>query len=142
FDSTGLNEKLDAAKANDPRNALIDLIELNRYTGDTLEAVGFDGLTKLRQWVEALPSGSPLLAELPALGVLLATNASTALSGGSGSDLYLGNAEANVFAAGGGNDTLDGDAGADTLRGGEGNDLLRGGADNDKLYGDAGNDTL
>jgi Ca2+-binding RTX toxin-like protein len=52
-------------------------------------------------------------------------------TGGSGSDLVVGNTAANVLAGGSGADRLNGLAGADILGGGLGNDLLTGGVGND-----------
>ncbi|MBM6596589.1 calcium-binding protein [Microvirga pudoricolor] len=54
------------------------------------------------------------------------------LVGGTLSDIFIGNSDAN---------TLVGDAGNDTLDGYDGNDLLSGGAGNDLLVGGAGVDT-
>ena len=54
----------------------------------------------------------------------------------------LGDAIANLFNAGSGNDMLHGGNGDDLLRGDDGHDLLVGGAGNDTLQGGNGNDTL
>jgi uncharacterized delta-60 repeat protein len=73
------------------------------------------------------------------------------MNGGNGNDRLTGNALANVFHGGGGNDyivggdgvdALFGDAGFDTLNGQNGNDHLEGGDGNDTLTGGAGNDTM
>lgn len=59
--------------------------------------------------------------------------------------LYLvktGDSSNNLYAGGGGADTLTGGSGNDTLSGGGGNDVLYGDADADSLKGEAGNDTL
>jgi len=45
-------------------------------------------------------------------------------TGGSGSDLLIGNSIGNVLTGGGGNDTLTGGGGNDTLSGGNGNDVF------------------
>ncbi len=62
------------------------------------------------------------------------------------SDTVVGDALANSFTGGGGNDTLNTGAGNDTLSGGAGNDTLIGGAGNDSYSFDTdlalGNDTL
>jgi len=63
FDTTGLAASLDAASAADENKAIVDLAELLRFLGSTLDAVGFDGVGKLKGWVEALPAGSPVPAE-------------------------------------------------------------------------------
>ncbi|WP_284427769.1 calcium-binding protein, partial [Acidovorax sp. SUPP1855] len=138
FDTTGLSALLDARKAGSEREGLIDLVELNRYQGKLLNAVGFDGLGTLSQWVEALPAGDALRGELSGLGVIL----SGAAEGSARSDIYLGGAGDDAFAAGAGDDQLDGGAGNDTLRGGDGNDVLMGREGADALHGDAGDDQL
>ena len=138
FDAAGLAALIETKRGGDERNALIDLIELNRYALDTLGAVGFDGLGVLRGWMEGMASDSPLrgtLAEMH-VGVLVSG------SGSASSDILYGTAAENSISAGGGNDVVVGDAGADTLQGGDGDDVLDGGADNDHLYGQAGSDSL
>ncbi|MFZ4859317.1 MAG: VCBS domain-containing protein [Desulfuromonadaceae bacterium] len=59
----------------------------------------------------------------------------------SGSNLY-GNASANTFTGGVGNDILVGNGGNDTLIGGAGNDLINGGSGNDTMSGGDGDDTF
>jgi hypothetical protein len=64
-------------------------------------------------------------------------------TGGSGSDLLIGNDQDNVLIGGnGGNDTLEGGGGHDILVGGDGNDLLIGGPNRSVLIGGTGHDTL
>jgi len=147
FDAAPLTAKLDALKATDERNALIDLVELNRYATPTLQAVGFDGLAALRAWADPLAADSPLRAELAALDVLLGG----ATTGSSRIDIFLGNSSAETFSAGAGDDLVDGgagndylygDTGDDVLNGGEGNDAISGGVGADTLTGGAGNDSL
>ncbi|WP_162573208.1 calcium-binding protein [Variovorax sp. PBL-H6] len=138
FDTTALAGLLDQRKAAGDREAIIDLVELNRFALPTLQAVGFAGLDQLRGWVEALPAGSALRTELASLNVY----AGAATSGTAKPDIYLGDANANSFSGGAGNDIADGGAGNDMLYGGDGDDRLLGGAGNDSLCGDAGNDIL
>lgn len=61
---------------------------------------------------------------------------------GDGHDKFIGNAAANNFAAGRGNDTVGGGAGNDTLNGEAGHDIIDGATGNDKLYGEGGDDKL
>ncbi|NDZ16626.1 hypothetical protein C7T35_04075 [Variovorax sp. WS11] len=138
FDTTALASLLDQRKAAGEREAIIDLVELNRFAQSTLQAVGFAGLDTLRGWVEALPAGSALRTELAALNVY----AGATTSGTAKSDLYLGDASGNSFNGGAGDDVASAGAGNDTLSGGDGNDSLYGGTGNDCLNGDNGNDTL
>ncbi len=71
--------------------------------------------------------------------------------GGGGNDTLLGNASANNFRGGTGNDRLEGregddllfgENGDDVLIGGDGVDTLSGGLNNDTVSGGSGNDTL
>jgi Ca2+-binding RTX toxin-like protein len=138
LDTTPLNALLDARKAADPIKALTDLVELNRYAPHILEGVSFDGIGKLRSWVEALPTDSPARATLAQLNVQLGS----ATVGTKAADIYIGNNLANTYSGGDGDDIIDGGAGNDHLYGRDGNDTLVGGQGNDALNGGAGNDTL
>jgi Ca2+-binding RTX toxin-like protein len=62
-------------------------------------------------------------------------------TGGSGTDMLIGNAAANTLTGNGGNDMLAGGKGNDTLDGGAGDDELVGGEGSDSLVGGAGDDT-
>uniref|UniRef100_UPI000A676C8E calcium-binding protein n=1 Tax=Paracidovorax avenae TaxID=80867 RepID=UPI000A676C8E len=147
FDTSALLSMLEAKKGASERDAIIDLVELNRYQGKLLDAVGVDSLGLLSGWVQALPADSPVRSELQGLRVFLSSaNAGTQLD-----DIYLGGASSDHFAGGNGDDrlhggagddVLQGEGGADRLSGGVGNDNLWGGADNDMLLGEDGNDGL
>ena len=147
FDTTALAAKLDAYKAQDERNALIDLIELNHYALQSLQAAGYDSLGQLRTWAETIPAGSTLAATLAEFSVIGAA----ASSGTANDDIFLGSGNGNTFRAGDGNDIVDGSIGTDflngengddTLLGHEGDDTLQGGAGDDVYTGGIGNDSL
>ncbi|GAA4355646.1 hypothetical protein GCM10023165_48010 [Variovorax defluvii] len=147
FDTTALAALLDQKKAANEREAVLDLVELNRFAQPTLQAVGFTGLDTLRGWVEALPANSALRTELATLNIY----AGATTSGTAKPDTYLGDANGNSFngaagddllKGGGGNDAFDGGADNDTLEGDWGNDSLSGGDGNDRLFGGDGSDTL
>ena len=138
FDTTPLVALLDSAAVNDSNGALGDLIDLNRYMGSMLSAVGFEGVAKLRSWIEGLAPDSPLRATLPAMDVLTgAVN-----TGSSRADIYLGDTSANTFNGSEGEDIIDGGAGNDRLTGGFGDDRVFGGEGSDILFGSDGNDTI
>ncbi|WP_280513504.1 calcium-binding protein, partial [Paracidovorax oryzae] len=138
FDTSALSSMLEAKKGASERDAIIDLVELNRYQGKLLDAVGVDSLGLLSGWVQALPADSPVRSELQGLRVFLSSvNAGTQLD-----DIYLGGASSDHFAGGNGDDRLHGGAGDDVLQGEGGDDRLSGGVGNDNLWGGAGNDTL
>ena len=138
FDTAALSALLASTKLVDGKTALVDLIELNRYSNTTLQAVGYDGLSVLKSWINAIPAGSMLLATLTDMNVY--SGASTA--GSAGADIWLGDANGNSFSGGAGNDLISGYAGNDNLSGGAGDDNLDGGDGTDTLNGGAGNDTL
>jgi Ca2+-binding RTX toxin-like protein len=139
FDATGLHEALDQKWSADQRGALIDLTELLKLRGSTLVDAGFDGASKLRTWLSALPIGSPIRAELLSLGVVSAEAGPTSQA----ASIYLGDANDNTW---GGStqsdDWLDGGDGSDKLQGAAGDDAILGGNGNDQLLGGDGDDTL
>ncbi len=147
FDTAGLTAMLEAKRQARPLDALLDLFDLHRHAAPTLQAAGLDSIGMLGDWVEALPAGSPLLAEAKAAGLVLVSSA----SGTAGADAFFGTAANDSLGGaagddamhgGAGDDVLRGDAGDDILHGGGGNDALSGGAGADRLVGGAGNDTL
>jgi Ca2+-binding RTX toxin-like protein len=138
FETTALDDLLESTYSANPGKGLVDLAQLIQLSKETLAEVGFDGTRKLSDWMTALPSDSPLIAELRAVGVFRGVEQ----SGTFGHDVYLGNSAANVFYAGAGNDALRGDSGNDVLDGGSGNDRLEGGDGADNLYGQSGADVL
>ncbi|ASI67944.1 hypothetical protein BA022_04735 [Diaphorobacter nitroreducens] len=138
FETIALDALLESAYTADRSKGLVDLAQLIQLSKEALAEVGFDGTRKLSDWMAALPAGSPLIAELRAVGVFRGAEQSGTL----GHDVFLGDASANSFYAGTGNDALRGDAGADMLDGGAGADMLDGGDGNDTLYGQGGADVL
>ena len=71
YDTTAMSALLEAKWVSEPRDALIDLVELNQYTQSMLTAFGFDGVQRLRDWVDGLPMGDPLRADAAAHGVVV-----------------------------------------------------------------------
>ena len=65
FDAAPMAVAFEAKRAVDPRNALIDLIELNRYASSTLRAVSYDGMAQLSLSVEGLAANSRYAQTLP-----------------------------------------------------------------------------
>ena len=138
FNAAPLEAKLEAKKTTDPKGALADLVELNRFATSDLQAFGVDGMAKLRSWIDGLAANSPLRTDLSAMGVLAGLPA----TGTSRADFYFGDSTGNVFAAGGGHDLIDGDAGIDVLAGNDGDDYLWGRTGDDRLDGGTGSDVL
>lgn len=118
FDTSDLSTLLSNTMQADSVKAISDLVDLNRFGGSTLNSVGFDGMSALRNMLGSLPAGSPILSSLRGMGLFQVGVA----TGTSYNDLYLGDAGHNTFDSGAGNDRLDGGAGNDSLTGGTGND--------------------
>lgn len=133
-----LDALLDARRAAKPMEALADLVELNRYGWNLLDAMGHDGTGQLRDWLDVLPSDTSTLAMLADLDV----QAGSATLGTRRADIYIGNARANRYSGADGDDLIDGGDGNDRLYGRDGNDTLLGGLGNDMLEGGLGNDVL
>ena len=155
LDTSALASLLDTRKVANEREAAIDLVELLLCASPTLQATGFDGLNRLRTWVDAMPVSSPVRAYLSSLGVgwgnaagtngadiLLGDGAGNSLVGHDGNDLIAGGDGNDWLNGGGGNDILDGSVGNDSLSGAEGDNLLSGGEGADTLGSGVGNDTL
>ena len=134
LDFTALSALLDADKQTDAVHAYINLVELQKYAGDSLSLNGWDGLNIIAAWTDEL-QGSLDVAGL--LQQMNHHNTSTP-----GNDIFFGLSGNDIFFAGDGHDLLMGNAGSDTLLGQNGNDTLDGGLDNDLLIGDTGSDTL
>jgi Ca2+-binding RTX toxin-like protein len=136
LDFDGLNAKLDAARTTDPANALVDLIELNRYT-PALGRLGWQGMDKLRAWVEQSATDPAMASVLNEMNVRYASGS---ISGAATQDVLMGQGGNDYLYGNGGNDLLSGGGGNDRLYGGDGDDVLDGGAGNDTLDGGYGND--
>ena len=134
-DTTALMNKLNQARAVDERDAVFDLIDLDRHAGNFLESVGFNSFDLLGTWIENLPADSSIRADLVGAGGALAVNS---VVGTAFDDLYFGSSANDQLLAGDGDDRMHGGAGNDSLYGGNGNDVLYGGAGNDELIGGDG----
>lgn len=139
FNSAPMHQLLQSSHGGAAQVGMEDLAELLRFAMPTLQAVGYDGMATLRQWVEAQPAGSAVLQDLVAAG-LLSYGAGAATS--SAGDVYLGGAANDIADGGLGDDAIDGGLGNDLLLGGDGNDALFGRSGTDTLYGDSGNDVI
>jgi Ca2+-binding RTX toxin-like protein len=153
LDFTAMEAALHSRYASDPASALLDRIELVKYTGETLQRSGWEGFAKLSQWIGMAEGNGTWEALRNSLGPTY-TGAATAgddfhvmsavgarYDGGLGDDVVIGASGNDAINGHDGNDTLDGGAGSDTLDGGNGNDRLTGGTGNDRLRGSGGDDT-
>ena len=153
FDFSALEAAMDAKHAADPVNALIDRLELLKYTGTSLTGSGWETTNKIGAWLNLAEQNG----YMETVRAALSDTFTTAMTSGDDFRIGLDTAESHtggdgndrIFSMGGndtlygnaGDDTLDGGAGNDTLYGGNGNDLLQGGLGNDTLAGESGDDT-
>ncbi|MGY4830464.1 beta strand repeat-containing protein [Sphaerotilaceae bacterium SBD11-9] len=156
FDTAALTSMLDSHRASSERDAVLDLVDLNKYAFPTLQSAGFDAGALLATWISALPADSPLRTDLAAAGVLassavlgtdlndilLGDDVSRTIDAGDGSDLIRAGGGNDSVSGGDGDDRLFGEAGNDTLTGGLGSDILDGGSNTDFIAGSAGDDVL
>lgn len=144
LDGAELQALLSQRFALEPRQTLLDLADLGVHASAPLAAAGLDAQDLLRTFMAELPGGSPIPAELHAMGVGLGFGGAgdDTLQGQGGDDALWGAAGNDGLRGGSGDDRLDGGPGHDTLHGGTGHDHLLGGQGNDRLYGEAGNDVL
>ncbi|OYQ04864.1 hypothetical protein B7R79_01310 [Ralstonia solanacearum] len=157
-DFSRLNAELDKASAANLHEGAMLVLDLYRLYGSTLDGLGWNGVEQVRGLLQRAVSEAPVREAFSVTGFDVFAAAATI--GTENNDAFAGDASANTFNAGAGNDLLDGqagndnlsgDAGDDVIYGGDGNDFLQGndGADtldggtgDDTLYGGAGNDTL
>jgi Ca2+-binding RTX toxin-like protein len=153
FDTAAVVAMAQNKAVADPLNAVADLIDLQKYAGNTVRAVGWQPYRTLAGILETsavTPDIQNLLTaeRIVSLGAT-DTNFSAATAAGWS---VLGNSIGNTLTGGSGNDRLYGMGGNDNLNGGGGTNILDGGDGDDVLYGEgystntllggAGNDTL
>lgn len=138
FDTSAVRASLEQLRSVNAKQAIEDLVDLNKFAHETLDSVGFDGLGVLRAWVSALPANSGYLQLLADLNVQIGNPS----LGSYKSEIVLGDSLGNNYSGAAGNDLIDGGLGDDVLRGDEGNDIILAGAGNDSVYGGSGNDVL
>lgn len=143
---------METRHASDPVNALIDRIELLKFSGASLQGAGWNGLTKLNQWVGEAEREGTWDSVRSTLGVNylaaatadndfhLMSSANGVFGSEAGDDVVIGGSGNDIFFSNVGHDLLDGGGGNDTLFGGVGNDTLAGGTGNDQLFGGVGDD--
>jgi Ca2+-binding RTX toxin-like protein len=143
LDFTGINALLEHNKQIDAQKAFSDLLELQAYAGDSLNANGWKGLERIIKWAGELPGSVNVTALLTEFGYNAVTSDNDLLIGTSGDDNLHGQEGDDTLYGGAGNDTLSGGRGTNVLDGGDGDDMLIGAIEStDILRGGAGNDTL
>jgi Ca2+-binding RTX toxin-like protein len=142
FDFTAMNALVAQVSAANKREGAALLLDLNNVYGKSLTPLGWTGEAQIANLLQSAAADVELQRGVADAGYQFVT-ASTAVNGGSVlGDAYVGDAAANSFSAGSGDDLLDGGAGDDVLNGELGNDRLLGGTGHDQLSGHDGNDTL
>lgn len=122
----------------------VETLEVNSDGGDDTFTVGDLSATGLENVIFNAGDGNDVLDGAEATTNLSAFggNGNDTMTGGSGKDLFEGDAGDDNLAGRRGKDTLMGGVGNDILQGGRGADLLTGGAGDDVLLGGRGADDL
>ncbi|WP_299415800.1 calcium-binding protein [Acaryochloris sp. IP29b_bin.148] len=122
----------------------VETLEVNGDGGDDQFTVGDLSATGLENVIFSGGDGNDVLDGAEATTDLSAFggNGNDTMTGGSGKDLFEGDAGDDSLTGRRGNDTLMGGDGNDILRGGRGADMLTGGAGDDVLFGGRGADDL
>jgi len=138
FDRSKLIGLLEDKRLAAPNEALADLAELASISPQTLNSVGFDGLSLLQIWRSELPNNPDTKNLLARVGIapIEATNSLP------GQGIYIGDGEGNRFQGGSESNEMSGGGGNDALSGGGGDDFISGGSGDDVIYGEEGNDVL
>ncbi|MDC6180658.1 calcium-binding protein [Ralstonia solanacearum] len=139
-DFSRLNAELDKASAANLHEGAMLVLDLYRLYGSTLDGLGWNGVEQVRGLLQRAVSEAPVREAFSVTGFDVFAAAATI--GTENNDAFAGDASANTFNAGAGNDLLDGQAGNDNLSGGAGDDVIYGGDGNDFLQGNDGADTL
>ncbi|WP_323000750.1 calcium-binding protein [Denitromonas sp.] len=137
FDFTAVGALFESNRSADPKNTLVDLIELTRNGGVLLNA-GWNGIELLKTWAAEASGNATLETVLENFEVKFGSGS---VSGSAMDSTLFGSTSTDYLYGQSGDDQLVGSAGNDYLYGGNDNDLLIGGAGNDFLSGDAGSDT-
>lgn len=155
FDVSRLNASF-ATAATDPTaalNAVADLIDLQKYAGETVRAVGWRPYQMLLDMLKTTSLTTDIQNLLTAERIVsLEASGTTYIVANSAGWTVLGNEGANTLTGGAGNDVLYGGDGNDTITDGDGSDTIDGGAGDDVitdtrwgtnvLRGGDGNDTV
>ncbi|MEN9657602.1 MAG: hypothetical protein RL571_1067 [Pseudomonadota bacterium] len=148
LDSNGIASVLERLMATNPKQALIDLVELNKYASKMLIPIGFDGLALLNSYlnkpayIAAVSDVSSMFGLVKVNGVWNGSKKGEFAFSGDNDDSLSGYDGNDQLFSGAGNDRLYGGYGEDILVAGKGDDTLWGGEDNDILQGNEGNDVL
>ncbi|AZN36126.1 calcium-binding protein [Iodobacter ciconiae] len=138
FDCSGIYSLFEKQMKESPKQALINLIEINKYASKTLLFVGFDGLHLLDSYLNS-PEYSSIVTEVISLSGIHKVDG--VWQGSSRSDFVFGGNASDQLSGKEGDDFIVGGAGNDKLYGGDGDDILDGGSGNDLLDGGSGADT-
>ncbi len=140
FDFSRLNEGLNAAGAKNILEGSAVVLDLYRIHGSMLEGLGWNGTQQVRELIQRSASEAAVHDAFVATGFTFFASGSAV--GTQGRDIFIGDASANTFSAGAGDDLLEGHAGNDNLLGDAGNDLIFGGDGDDAINAGSGNDQV
>lgn len=156
YDFTVLNTRIADKQTSDPKGALIDLVELQRFAGEKLKTMGWDAMPLIADSLHTL-QGTPQFTE--AMDLFRSYSLSdwtrnhgleVSLNSGSGSDggnyLVFGEAGIDYMSGSYGSDILvsASESGSNTtnIRAGTGKEYIIGGNGNDTIFGGEGGNTI
>jgi Ca2+-binding RTX toxin-like protein len=142
YDFGRVNASLAAASAASVFEGSALLLDLVRTYGTVLDGLGWNGAQQVRGLMQRAVTEVAVRDAFTATGLGFFAADAGASVGTDGNEVFAGNAAANSFSAGAGEDFVDGQGGDDFLSGGAGDDAVFGGAGNDLLQGNQGADTL
>lgn len=144
FDTAGIDALALQRAAQDPVNALGDLLDLRRHGAAMLSGLGWESEAALSDVLSSVALTPDITAWLAAERLVWAgaDTATLSVPAAQAGWTVLGNNLDNSLTGSTGQESLCGGRGNDTLNGGSGNDWLFGGSGDDSLNGGLGRDTL
>ncbi|NOZ53777.1 MAG: hypothetical protein GXP08_11700, partial [Gammaproteobacteria bacterium] len=116
LDFTAMEAVMQARVNADPTEGLIDILEFNEFTGDSMRSAGWESWTFVADVIRSAPSSAEIQAVLDEFGITYVAQAGEldpSHTGTNANEILLGNET---------NDTINGSGGNDTIAGGLGND--------------------
>jgi len=127
---------------SNPKVAVSDLVEFNRFTHDLFKGESWRGNEIMGNVLRSLPLTPELLEVYKDLDVIAVDNTNTYLMGTDRDEVYVTSDSGTVVMAYAGNDVLFGGNGNDNLQAGFGDDFVYGGAGADSVFGGEGDDVI
>jgi Ca2+-binding RTX toxin-like protein len=140
---TEMDNLIASKMQSDPENAFADLLALQKYAGDHLNANDWRGLERITDWYGQLQNNATVGTILTEFGYNTITSGDDTVIGTGGADVLNAQEGNDIVYSGAGNDTITDSYGSDTIEGGAGDDVITDqGYGTNVLRGGDGNDTI